>query len=323
MTAVSGRPTRYRRFSAHLPSLAALAAFEAAARLQSFTKAAEELNLSQGAVSRQIRSLEERLGFPLFERVRQRVVLTTAGAAYAGEIGEPLERLSHLTLDSVSRYRDRTSLALATLPTFATRWLIPRLGEFTAANPTIRLDITTRLRPFDFNVERIDAAIHFGSPLWPEATLHELMGEVLQPVGSPALIRGLDLRVPEDALRAPLIQLGTRRGAWLEWLTREGLDPSRAVNGPHFDEFAMVARAAVEGLGLAILPVFLLQDEITRGALEVVFDRPVISPHSYYLVYPEQKTAYWPLACFRDWLLQVIAREQQVFANERAEPHPV
>ncbi len=290
-----------------IPSLSALAAFEAASRHGSFTRAAEELNLTQGAVSRQVAHLEQVLGVALFQRIRKRVSLTPAGAAYATEIREGLSRLAAATVSAMA-FRGATGvLHLAILPTFGTRWLIPRLPRFTERHPGITINFTTRLVPFDFSREPIDAAIHFGDPVWPGAILHRLMGEEVVPVAAPALVARIGLASPADMLRAPLLQQSTRPRAWASWLEQQGLPPERALMGPRFEQFAMVSQAAVAGLGLAIVPRFLVEEELRAGSLVIPFDRPVTGSGGYYLVYPEAR-AEWPaVIAFRDWLLEECA----------------
>jgi LysR family glycine cleavage system transcriptional activator len=285
-----------------VPSLAALQAFEAAARHGSFTRAAEELDLTQGAVSRQVAALEESLGVALFERVRQRVTLTPAGNAYAEDVRQALSRIAAATLSAMAFRGAGGPLALAILPTFGTRWLIPRLPRFFAAHPDVTIDFATRIRPFDFAREPLDAAIHAGDETWTGAVMHPLMGETLVPVGSPGLLRDLGLREPADALRAPLLHQATRPLAWRDWMAAQGV-ASEVQAGPSFEQFAMVAQAAAAGLGLAILPRFLIEEELRSGQLVVAFDRPIESQRAYWLVYPEEKRHRPALAAFRDWLL--------------------
>ncbi|WP_406855867.1 transcriptional regulator GcvA [Alsobacter sp. KACC 23698] len=292
-----------------LPSLGALQAFEAAARHGSFTRAAEELNLTQGAVSRQVAALEQTLGVPLFERVRQRVTLTPAGLAYAAEIRDALSRIAAATMSAMAFRGAGGTLALAILPTFGTRWLIPRLPDFFQKHPEVTIDFATRIRPFDFRQEPLDAAIHFGDPTWPGAAMHRLMGEVIVPVASPDLIARVGLKEPADVLRAPLLQQSTRPRAWAEWLERQGLAPAQALLGPSFEQFAMVAQAAVAGLGMAIVPRMLVEEELRSGALAVPFDRPIDSRQGYWLVYPEEKRDRPPIVAFRDWLLAQCGRD--------------
>lgn len=286
-----------------VPSLSALAAFEAAARHGSFTRAAEELNLTQGAVSRQVAHLEGVLGVSLFERVKKRVTLTAAGAAYAAEVREGLSRLAAATVSTMAFRGAAGVLNLAILPTFGTRWLIPRLPRFTEAHPGITINFATKLVPFDFTREPLDAAVHFGDPVWPGARLHRLMGEEIVPVASPALIARFGLSSAADMLKAPLLQQSTRPRAWANWLEQQGLPPQRALMGPRFEQFAMVSQAAVAGLGLAIVPRFLVEEELRSGALVIPVDRSLIGQEGYYLVYPEEKANLPAVTAFRDWLL--------------------
>ena len=199
-----------RRF---LPPMSLLCAFEASARHQSFTAAAAELHLTQSAVSRQIRALEERLGTELFVRERQTVRLSAAGQAYAQEIRAALARISNATLGFRTNPQGG-SLNLAILPTFGTRWLAPRLPQFFSAHPGITINLTTRLSQFDFQLEAVDAAIHFGLPNWPGAELEFLMSETVVPACSPDVAARHGFARPEDLLRAPLLHLASRPDAW-------------------------------------------------------------------------------------------------------------
>jgi LysR family glycine cleavage system transcriptional activator len=293
-----------------VPSLSALQAFEAAARHGSFTRAAEELDLTQGAVSRQVATLEDALGVTLFERVRQRVVLTPAGTTYADEIREALGRIAAATLSAMTLRGAGGTLGLAILPTFGTRWLIPRLPGFFRAHPEVTITFATRIVPFDFAADGLDAAIHFGDPIWPGADMHPLMGETIVPVASPSLLAETPLREPEDVLRVPLLQQATRPRAWPEWLQAQGVSPGRATMGPTFEQFAMVARAAAAGLGLAVVPRFLVEEELRAGQLVIPFDRPITSRQSYWLVYPREKRDRPALAAFRAWLLAECAADR-------------
>ena len=292
----------------HTPSLAALQAFEAAARLESFTRAAEELHLTQGAVSRQVAGLEAALGLQLFERIRQRIVPTEAGRAYAAEIRDILSRLQTATLSTMAMKNVGGTLSLALLPTFGTRWLIPRLPDFFARHPEIAIDFSTRIVPFDFAREPFDAAIHFGDPTWPGTEAHRLMGEMIVPGASPAFLAREGITAPEDLVRVPLLRQATRPQGWAEWFEAQGLDPETARPGPRFEQFAMVAQAAVAGLGVAVVPRFLIEDELKSGQLVIPFDRPVESRQSYWLVYPTAQGERPALKSFRDWLLQAVGR---------------
>jgi LysR family glycine cleavage system transcriptional activator len=287
-----------RRF---LPSMSLLRAFEAAARHQSFTEAAAELNLTQGAISRQIRVLEEQLGSDLFLRERQTVRLTPAGETYAREIREALRRISSATLGFRANPKGGT-LNLAILPTFGTRWLAPRLPGFLRENPGITINLTTRLAPFDFNLEQADAAIHFGTADWPGAELELLMSETVVPACNRSLVEEYKFQKPSDLLRAPLLHLVSRPDAWERWfMLHDAL--TEPLHGMLFDQFAMAAQAAISGLGLALLPEFLINDELARGDLVRALDLPMQSTEKYYLAWPVSRSSYAPLVAFRQWIV--------------------
>jgi LysR family transcriptional regulator, glycine cleavage system transcriptional activator len=287
-----------------LPSMTGLQAFEASARHLSFSRAAEEMNLTQGAISRQIRTIEEQLGFGLFRRVRQRLILTEAGAAYAPEVRACLARMEAATLELLAHQGTGGMLNLAVLPTFGTRWLIPRMPTFWRAHPGITVNFNTRTVPFDFGSEQIDAAIHFGDTSWPGVIAHRLMGEEVVPVCAPALLRDPGLRAIDDLGRHTLLQHTTRPLAFQEWLTAAAPDVHiNGLKGPKFEHFAMVIQAAAAGLGVAILPRFLIEEELALARLVIPFDIPVRSAHAYYFVYPEEKREMPVVRTFGDWLV--------------------
>ncbi len=291
-----------RRF---LPSLSLLTAFEAAARTGSITAAARELDLTQSAVSRQIKALENQLGVELFLRERQTIRLTVAGDSYAREIREALRRISSASLNLRANPHGGT-LNLAILPTFGARWLAPRLGQFLATNPGITINLVTRLSPFDFRLDSIDAAIHFGDAVWPGAELTLLMREETIPACSPDFKQAHEIQAPSDLLRVPLLHLTTRPDAWERWFTETGV-AFENVHGMLFDQFATASQAAIGGLGVALLPTFLIQDELARGELVAAVDRPMQSAQRYYLAFPRERAAYPPLVAFRDWIVKELA----------------
>ena len=290
-----------RRF---LPPMSALAAFEAAARLQSFTAAAAELNLTQSAVSRQIRTLEVQLGAELFVRERQTVRLSAAGEAYAPEVRRALQQIAAATLALRANPQGGT-LNLAILPTFGTRWLAPRLPGFLAAHPGITINLSTRLAPFDFQADPLDAAIHYGPPEWPGARLDFLMNETVVPACSPALREQHQLRGAADLLRAPLVHLVSRPDAWERWLRAAGV-PFTEVHGMLVDQFAVAAQAAIAGLGVALLPSFLIDTELARGDLVLAVNQPLASTEAYHLAWPLGREHHPPLLAFRRWLQQAV-----------------
>lgn len=286
-----------RRF---LPPMQVLLAFEAAARHQSFTVAAQELNLTQSAISRQIRSLEDMLGSELFVRERQTVRLTTAGESYAQEVRAALQRVSAATLGFRANPQGGT-LNLAILPTFGTRWLAPRLPGFMAQHPGVTLNLTTRLAQFDFQADQLDAAIHYGLPDWPGAGLDFLMKEVVVPACSPALRKRHRMARPQDLLKAPLLHVMSRPDGWKRWFAAVQT-PLRDAQGMVVDQFAVAAQAAIAGLGVALLPRFLIESELAHGDLVLAVDRPVETPESYYLAWPLSRENHPPLKAFRDWI---------------------
>jgi len=317
---IQGRPNGMtmptpRRF---LPSTAALAAFEAAARLASFSRAARELALTQSAVSKQVRMLEDSLGVDLFIRERQTVRLTAAGEAYAREIADALQIISRASLNLRANPLGGI-LNLAILPTFGTRWLAPRLPTFLSANPGVTINLTTRLRPFDFTGERLDAAIHFGLPNWPGTDATFLMKETVLPVASPQFAAEHELDRP-DALRAmPLIHLATRPDAWARWFMENGIDDVDTSGGMVLDQFATAAQAATHGLGVALLPAFLIEHELKAETLVRAPDRPMENREAYHIVWPRGRGNYPVLAAFRDWL---AAEARRYYEAARADQAP-
>lgn len=292
-----------RRF---VPSLPALMAFEASARLSSFTRAAEELNLTQGAISRQIKLLEDQLGIMLFERIRQRLVLTEAGTFYAGEIRQTLDRFASATAQAMSFRARGGILRLGMLPTFGTRWLIPRLPNFFSLNRSVTITFSSHIRQVDFQRDFLDAAIHFGEPHWPGVTLHKLTGEELIAVASPSLIKREKIKKPADLLHTTLLVQATRPEAWKSWFEHVGItevEPSQVLE---FEQFAMVLQAAVAELGVALVPKILVREELDAGELIALFNQSIINTKAYFLAYPRERANYPPLVSFRDWLLSQV-----------------
>ena len=293
-----------RRF---LPSLSLLAAFEAAARTGSVTAAARELDLTQSAVSRQILALEKQLGVALFIRQRQTIRLTLAGDGYAREIRDALRRISSASLNLRANPNGGT-LTLAILPTFGARWLAPRLGRFLSAHPGITINLVTRLSSFDFRLDAVDAAIHFGMPHWPGADLTFLMSERTVAACSPEFKAVHAIEKSEDLLNVPLLHLTTRPDAWEKWLANKGV-AFGSVHGMLFDQFATAAQAAIAGLGAALLPTFLIREELARGDLVEAVAGEMESTERYYLACSTDRSGYPPLAAFRTWLVEEAGRE--------------
>jgi LysR family glycine cleavage system transcriptional activator len=284
-----------------LPSIDALTAFESAARHQSFTRAAAELNLTQGAISRQIRLLEDRLGSSLFQRVRQRVILTDAGRAYLLEVRRILDGLESATLRLMTVGASTNVLNLAVLPAVATHWLLPRLPDFFRKHPKVSINCGVRLSPFDFETDPFDAAIHYGAPIWAGAIVHHLMDEDLFPVCAPSLRHSRRIRRPEDLTRVPLLHLTTRPASWADWFKRTGIPTANAFQGSIFENFAMISKAAMAGLGVALLPSYFIEEELKSRSL-VALSTAQRSQKSYYLVIPETKVGTPHVQDFVKWV---------------------
>jgi len=285
-----------------IPDLGKLQAFESAARHGSVTQAGRELSLTQSTVSRQIRELEAQLGVPLFERVRQRVVLSEAGRKFLPDARRLLEQGEAAMLRAMVGSR-AALLRLATLPTFGTRWLIPRLPDFLRAHPDIALDIASRSEPFDLEEQGFDAAIHYGHPVWANATCRYICQEVIVPVASPALLAGRRLEEPRDLAQVPLLHLATRPKAWSDWFRLTGVEGASAYQGHRFDQFTMVIQAAATGLGVALLPLYLVEQELDAGYLKVVVDVPLPTENGYHFVMPNGKLDHAAANGLYNWIV--------------------
>ncbi|MBO9648475.1 MAG: LysR family transcriptional regulator [Variovorax sp.] len=290
-----------------IPSTQSLICFEAAARHESYTRAAQELALTQSAVSRQITALEDFLGIALFRRTRHGVALTPAGADYARQIARQLDTMERDTLDAMARQGQGGSLQLAAVPTFATRWLIPRLPDFAAKHPDITVHIETRTRPFLFNDTPFDAAIYAGTATqtanWAGTKSTVLIEEDVIPVCSPALLAGRKPLSPSAIARMPLLQQSTRPDGWRQWFDAQNVDAPRAHSGPRYELFSMIAIAAAHGLGVALMPTIAIQNELARGELVIACERVLRGERSYYLVTPAVEDERPALTLFRAWLL--------------------
>ncbi|MFY8106855.1 MAG: LysR family transcriptional regulator [Elstera sp.] len=288
-----------------LPTLPAMQAVVLAAELGSVSAAAQKLGLTQSAVSRQIAQAEAALGVTLFDRVRQRIAPTEAGRRFAAEAGPLLNDLFRAcrTVGEAGQ-----SLTLAVLPSFATRWLVPRLPDFHARYPKLRLDVVTRLEPFDFIGSGVDAAIHAGPQPWPGARLDPLFGETVVPVASARFRQRYAIAEEADLLNAPRLDLNTRPQAWADWFAAGGFPiPEPLAAAFRFEQFLTLAEAAVYGLGAALVPRFLIEPDLASGRLEVLFSRGLSRPGTYALAYPPARIEHPTLRRFRAWLLAQAA----------------
>lgn len=286
-----------------IPSVEALIAFEAAARHLSFTRSADELALTQSAVGRQIAGLEDYLGVPLFNRIKKRLSLTEVGQMYARNVRENLAKIERDTLAAMAHQGQGGILELAVIPTFATRWLIPRLPDFYERHRHITLNLTTRAEPFMFTDTPFDAAIHFGNPVWPGAIAQHLFGEEMTPVCSPRLLAGRPGLPPHELEQFTLLHQSARPDAWRQWLVQAGVREANCMKGQRYELFSMLVEAARAGLGIALVPRFFVMNELSNGELLIPCDLALRNDRGYYLVYPERKQSAPLLMAFESWLL--------------------
>ena len=286
-----------------IPSTTALISFEAAARHESFTKAALELSITQGAICRQIASLEEFLSVELFRRSRRGVKLTEAGLSYSRRVATQLDAVERDTL-SVMGQQGANVIELAVVPTFGTQWLIPRLKDFQHQHPEVTVNLTNRTRPFLFADTEFDAAIYFGDADWSGTQSHRLMGENPVPVCSPRLLGDRTHFTPQQIAELPLLQQTTRPYAWRQWFNAQDMNVPRDMSGPRYELFSMLAQAAMHEMGVALIPPFLIQRELAEKRLVIANDSSLPSTRAYYLMIPERKIESASLQAFRDWLIK-------------------
>ncbi|KPF43500.1 LysR family transcriptional regulator [Rhizobium sp. AAP43] len=291
-----------------VPDIVNLQTFECAARHENFSRAAEELNLTQSAVSRQIAEIEQQTGMKLFERIRQRVILSDAGRRFLPEVKDLLARSERLMITAIAANQMKASLRIATLPTFGTRWLVPRLAGFLQDHPDVAISIESRSKPFSFSEDGFDLAIHFGQPTWAGGVATFLCNEVVLPVASPALAERLRTEQGKPLANAPLLHLTTRPKLWLEWAEQHETPLDNAYVGLRFDQFSMLTAAAISGLGIALLPTYLIEEEMKTGALVAVLDKPISTENAYYVVRPEAKRTHPTADQFETWLVSQIRR---------------
>jgi DNA-binding transcriptional LysR family regulator len=304
------------------PSMSLLLAFEASARHESFTRAAQELSLTQSAVSRQVQALEAMLGLEFFAREGKRIVPTDIGRAYMAEIAHALTLIRSATLEALTASAPKTQLRVATLPTFGAKWLLPRLHRFYQRHPDLQIDLDSRIEAADFSTQDLDAAIVVGDGRWPGVTAHRLYAEELVLVGnrdtlpfagkprraakaSSAMRRTL-LPTIEALDGLTLLRVRSFPDAWREWCAHFGLPHDALRPGPSFELTSHLIQAVVAGIGVGLVPRMLVEDELKDERLLSPYEA-VPSSRSYYLVYPERAQRHPVLVAFRDWLLQELA----------------
>jgi len=289
-----------------LPPLNALKAFEAAARHESFTRAAEELCVTQGAVSHQVKALEAGLGIKLFNRERQRLIITEAGREYLTVLRDSFDRIAVGTERLIQRQSSGV-LTVSTSPDFAAKWLVNRLGRFAEAHPGIDLRISATLHHVDFAREDVDLAVRHGDGSWPGLDVARLSTEQLFAVCSPKLLRGRQrIGKPADVLKFPLLHLDDRKD-WTRWLEAAGVATAELSHGPVLNRASMVIDAAVDGQGIALARTTLAAWDLINGRLVRPLPETLRLSKTYWIVCPKATSALPKITTFRDWLLAEAA----------------
>lgn len=301
-----------------LPPLNALRAFEAAGRLGSFKQAAAELHVTQGAVSQQVRLLEAWLGAPLFERHNRRVALTPAAEAYLAQIGPLFDQLSQATAryglsEAVSR-----TLSVNAPATFVLRWLVPRLEDFRRAHPDVEVRVETSNEPVEALKESHDIVIRGGPDTFYGYAMQPFLAEERLPVCSPALLRRVPLRVPQDLERHTLLHASSLPRVWPDWLAKAEVPTLRPAAVMSFDHFYLTLQAAVDGMGIAMGPTALVSDDLASGRLVAPFDAPRLPSRTYCTYVAEDRQDDRLIVLFRSWL----EREGDACAREEAARQP-
>ena len=308
-----------------LPPLIAVRYFEAAARHLSFTKAAQELHVTHSAVSHQIKALEEWLGVPLFRRLNRSLMLTEAGQAYARPVRESLEKLGEASRALRSREQTGT-LTVSVIPSFAAKFLVPRLGGFRRAHADIDVRISASERLVDFAREDVDVAIRYGRGNWPGLRIDRLVRENIFPVCSPQLLAGpAALRVPADLLQHTLMHDSDwPESMWQRWLAVAGVKAEQLKPSLSFNYSNLMIQAAIDGLGVALSQEALVRDDLASGRLVRPFDIDMPGDYAYYVVTPEAAAERPKVKAFREWLLaEIAASEAPVGTPAQAEPADV
>ena len=293
-----------------LPALNALKAFEAAARHESFTRAAEELCVTQGAVSHQVKALEAELGIKLFNRERQRLIITEAGRDYLAVLRDAFDRIAVGTERLVQRQTSGV-LTVSTSPDFAAKWLVNRLGRFAEAHPGIDLRISATLHHIDFAREDVDLAVRHGDGSWAGLDVARLSTEQLFAVCSPKLLRGRQrISKPADVLKFPLLHLDDRKD-WARWLEAAGVANAELAHGPVLNRASMIIDAAVDGQGIALARTTLAAWDLINGRLVRPLAETLRLSKTYWIVCPKATSALPKIKIFREWLLAEAADDSR------------
>jgi LysR family glycine cleavage system transcriptional activator len=302
-----------------LPPLNALNAFEAAARHESFTRAAEELCVTQGAVSHQVKALEAELGLKLFNRERQRLVITEAGQAYLAVVRDAFDRIASGTERLLQR-QNGGALTVSTSPNFAAKWLVHRLGRFADAHPEIDLRVNASRHHIDFAREDVDLAIRHGNAGTSGLHVTRLCAEEVFPACSPKLLTARKpLRGPSDLGRFTLLHVADRQG-WSQWLDFAGVKGVDTSRGPVLNEASMAIDAALDGQGVVLARTALAAWDLIGGRLVRPFSIVMPAPYAYWIVCPKATAKLPKIVAFSDWLLAEAAEDSRQLNGLKAQP---
>lgn len=294
-----------------LPPLNALRVFDAASRNASFTRAASELSVTQGAVSRHVSALEDWLGVRLFARNLRGIALTPKGLVYSRIVRGALDQIEYAS-KQLAQEPDENTLRLKVPPTFAIRWLVPRLARFHALDRKLDLQITTSHQPVDFDREDVDACIHSDTGPPSNARFQRLFGETLLPVCSPRLAsRGPRLATPRDIAQHVLVSSMHRPRDWPTWLRAAGLSDVDASNGIKVENSALAYQAAIDGVGVVIAQRSFICEDLANGRLVAPLALEVPGDGSYYFGYPAERPKSERVAAFEEWIVREAIRTDE------------
>lgn len=297
-----------------LPTIRSLQVFEAAARLESFSAAARELHLTQGAISHQVRELESTLDCTLFDRIGRRVVLNDDGRAFLPFARDAIQSL-RLGMKAVGRAAAGSTLTVSVSPNFAGKWLVPRLGDFLKQHPDIDLRISASMRHIDFGVDDVDVAVRHGVGDWPQLDVTRLADETVFPVLSPMLSEAASISEPTDLLQLPLLHDDDRQ-TWHDWLVDVGCTPPLPLEGSVFNQAAYAIDAAIAGQGVALARSQLVSLDLAEGRLIAPLAQHTVAPFSYWIVFPPTSAKRPLIERFVEWLVaQAEASSREVVAD--------
>lgn len=285
-----------------LPPLNQLKTFEASGRTLSFQKAAAELFVTPSAVSHQIKTLEEFMGFPLFERRTRKILLTPSGREYLRSVQKALNLLEQAT-DRLMQHHSSGELNLAVTPAFLDRWLLPRLSDFTDNFPDTELDIASHIGVLDFHQTDIDMAVYFGDGQWKGIHCIHLKTSSLLPVCSPRLLPEAGFANPDQMMKQRLLHVKKRPDEWSSWFRNTGTSLEETKRGTYLSSGILASRAAAKGMGIALTDLSLVKEELESGELVVAFEMPLPLPMSFWLVYQEGRELTQAMQAFKSWIV--------------------